>query len=48
MIKLVVFDWNGTLLSDAVATTEADNHVLGLFGIKPLTMLSETWMNWLE
>ncbi|MBI2327676.1 hypothetical protein HYU92_05160 [Candidatus Curtissbacteria bacterium] len=38
MIKLVVFDWNGTLFADAIACFEADNHVLQSLGIKPITL----------
>ncbi|MDD5163619.1 MAG: HAD family hydrolase [Candidatus ainarchaeum sp.] len=38
MIKLVIFDWNGTILSDATATLEAENKVLSLFNIKPVTL----------
>ena len=34
MIKLVAFDWNGTLLSDALACLESVNEVLALFNIK--------------
>ena len=37
MIKLVFFDWNGTILSDATAALEADNITLRLFNIKPIT-----------
>jgi phosphoglycolate phosphatase len=38
MIKLVFFDWNGTLLSDATANLEATNDVLRLFSIKSMTI----------
>jgi phosphoglycolate phosphatase-like HAD superfamily hydrolase len=38
MIKLVAFDWNGTLLSDASACVYADNISLKLLGIKPLSL----------
>jgi phosphoglycolate phosphatase-like HAD superfamily hydrolase len=38
MIKLVFFDWNGTLLSDGAAHTKAENHVLSMFNIEPVTM----------
>lgn len=38
MIKLVVFDWNGTLLSDTRACLAATNEVLKLFKKKPLTL----------
>ncbi|OGI18426.1 MAG: hypothetical protein A3J06_03395 [Candidatus Moranbacteria bacterium RIFCSPLOWO2_02_FULL_48_19] len=32
MIKLVVFDWNGTIIADTLACMEADNRVLQVFG----------------
>jgi len=38
MIKLVAFDWNGTLLSDAQTITNADNKILKTFGVKPITV----------
>lgn len=38
MIKLVIFDWNGTILSDAAANLEAENRVLSLFNIEPITI----------
>jgi phosphoglycolate phosphatase len=38
MIKLVFFDWNGTILNDANANLEAENIVLPLFGIRPITI----------
>jgi phosphoglycolate phosphatase len=38
MIKLVFFDWNGTILSDTTATLEATNNVFALFNIKPITI----------
>ncbi len=38
MIKLVAFDWNGTLLSDALIATNADNKVLVSFGLKPISL----------
>lgn len=38
MIKLVFFDWNGTILSDATAGVEATNSTLRLFDIGPLTV----------
>lgn len=38
MIKLVAFDWNGTLFSDALACVESVNQVLKLFNIKPVTV----------
>lgn len=34
MVKLIVFDWNGTLLSDVYECMEADNLVLKAFGGK--------------
>ncbi len=43
MIKLVIFDWNGTLIADAHASFEADNNVLRTFGGKPVNMT--TWRN---
>ncbi len=38
MIKLVFFDWNGTLLSDATAGLEATNNLLCQFNIKPIAI----------
>jgi len=38
MLKLVVFDWNGTILSDSKTCVDADNHVFKLFNLKPLTL----------
>ncbi|MEX2027913.1 MAG: HAD hydrolase-like protein [Candidatus Curtissbacteria bacterium] len=38
MIKLVAFDWNGTLLADMQAVFKANNEVLKAFGSKPTTM----------
>lgn len=38
MKKLIVFDWNGTLLSDTQACMDADNHVLKAFGGKPVDL----------
>lgn len=38
MIKLVVFDWNGTLFSDANACMAADNHILKFYGGKPVNL----------
>ena len=35
MIKLVVFDWNGTLLADTLACMDADNHLIKAFGGQP-------------
>ena len=38
MIRLVVFDWNGTLLSDTIACMDADNHVIKFFGGNPVDL----------
>ena len=38
MIKLIAFDWNGTLFSDAQTIVNADNKLLKKFGIKPITI----------
>ena len=38
MIKLVVFDWNGTILSDTQACWKADANVFKHFGLKELTL----------
>ena len=38
MIKLVAFDWNGTLFADTIACFEADNHMLQKLGLKPITI----------
>lgn len=38
MIKLVAFDWNGTLLSDTISCLEGDNAVLKTLGARPLTI----------
>ncbi len=38
MKKLVVFDWNGTLLADTRACMAADNHVLETFGGTPVSL----------
>lgn len=40
MIKLVAFDWNGTILSDALACYESVNEVLKLFNLKPASLKS--------
>ncbi len=37
MIKLVAFDWNGTLFADTIAIFEADNEVIKFLGVKPVT-----------
>lgn len=34
MIKLVAFDWNGTLIADTKAIFEGDNHVIKFLGIR--------------
>jgi len=39
MIKLVAFDWNGTLLSDTNAALIAENSVLKSVGAKTITLL---------
>ncbi len=36
MIKLVAFDWNGTILADTYAVFKADNEVLKRLGEKPV------------
>ena len=38
MIKLVVFDWNGTLLADAKACLAGVNKELGVFNRSPITL----------
>ncbi len=38
MIKLVAFDWNGTLLSDTKPVVDADNMVLKKLGLPPITV----------
>ena len=40
MIKLVAFDWNGTILSDTAACLEAVNEVLKLCNVAPATLNS--------
>ena len=37
MIKLVAFDWNGTLITDTIAIYEADNQVVKFLGLKPVS-----------
>lgn len=37
MIKLVAFDWNGTLFADTYAIYKSDNEVAKLLNIKPVT-----------
>lgn len=38
MIKLVAFDWNGTLFADTIAVLEAVNEVHKVFALKSLTV----------
>ena len=38
MIKLVVFDWNGVLIEDVVATVAVDKQVFKAFGHKPINL----------
>ena len=38
MKKLIVFDWNGVLLSDTVACLDADNYMLKQLGAKPISL----------
>ncbi|MBI4035597.1 HAD family hydrolase [Candidatus Daviesbacteria bacterium] len=38
MIKLVAFDWNGTIFSDTVACLESVNQVLKLLSLKSVTL----------
>ncbi len=38
MNKLVVFDWNGTILSDAVQSWKAANICLQYYGAKPISL----------
>lgn len=38
MIKLVAFDWNGTILADTIACLEADNATFKKLGLKALTL----------
>src|SRR3989344_2796732 len=38
MIKLVAFDWNGTIFSDALACVQSVNEVLKLFMLKPVSL----------
>lgn len=38
MIKLVAFDWNGTILADMQAVHKADNKVLKSMGAKPVDL----------
>lgn len=38
MIKLVAFDWNGTLFADAQAVCDACNHFIAAMGGNPITL----------
>lgn len=38
MIKLVAFDWNGTLISDTSAVLKAENKALLAIGAKPISL----------
>jgi phosphoglycolate phosphatase len=38
MIKLVAFDWNGTILADMQCMLDADNYVLSKLGKSPINM----------
>ena len=38
MIKLVAFDWNGTIFSDTLACCEGVNKVLNSLKLKPITV----------
>lgn len=38
MIKLVAFDWNGTILADGAASVRANNKYFHLLKLKPLTL----------
>lgn len=37
MIKLVAFDWNGTIFADTFAIYESDNEVIKLLNLKPVS-----------
>jgi phosphoglycolate phosphatase len=37
MIKLIAFDWNGTLLADTEINVRASNKIFKIFGMKPIT-----------
>lgn len=39
MIKLIAFDWNGTLLSDTATCVRAENSALKAVGVKPISIL---------
>lgn len=36
--KLIVFDWNGTILSDTIPSWKAGNDCLEFYGAKPITL----------
>lgn len=38
MIKLIVFDWNGTLIADTLACMAADNRILKAYGGTPVNL----------
>ena len=38
MIKLIAFDWNGTLLADAFTIEAADNKILKFYGLPKINM----------
>ncbi len=38
MIKLVAFDWNGTLLDDTQATLKSNNYAFKAWGLKTITL----------
>jgi len=39
MIKLIAFDWNGTLLSDTYQTYLSNNYTFAKVGLKPISLL---------
>ncbi|MBU1130910.1 HAD hydrolase-like protein [Patescibacteria group bacterium] len=38
MIKLIIFDWNGTLFADTIAVMESNNQVLKALGCQPVNL----------
>ena len=38
MIKLIAFDWNGTLIADTQIIVKADNFILKKFSVKAITV----------
>lgn len=38
MIKLIAFDWNGTLLADTNPSLKASNEVFKIYGLKPINI----------